>query len=273
MTVLTKSVCVLAQGRADILQQAIVHHENQSKLTQQRLEVEWSKLAIERSQHQDTIRQNESLTAQLEHVRQHLANTLLSRDGLAKENELIKEDLSVRKQQFEREFNDLRTRFNVLESSLQDTKNHQLQIQSERDEALDALQQTMQAVKDLSAKYQEAKASNDSLQNRTVEAEKSMEAMKRAKEHISTAVLDALHKERSKTAALEKIIQEMPLDRRYYSTLDAVSSPIKVPAKSEADDSQKSSPSQSEGGETNNEAAVKTEADAAAEKRQEELSK
>ena len=43
------------------------------------------------------------------------------------------------------------------------------------------------------------------------ELEKSYVLMKRAKEHISTAFLDALHKERTKTATLEKTLQDIPL--------------------------------------------------------------
>jgi chromosome segregation ATPase len=214
---------VIAQGRADILQQAIIHHENQTKLAQQRVDVEWSKLSIERSQHDEILKENEKLNAQLNELRQAFTSTLIAKEEISNQYASFKEEFMHRTDETSRHEQAMESQIQELSIDIDHLKHNEAILTKERDEALDALQQTMQVVKDLTNKYKESKALNETFESRAQEMERAMEGMKRAKEHISTAVLDALHKERSKSAALEKILQDMPVERRFLAVADSLS--------------------------------------------------
>ena len=77
-----------------------------------------------------------------------------------------------------------------------------------------ALQQTMQAARDLHARLKDERARRAGMEERMTaaeerahQAERLAEGLNRAREHVSTAVLDALAKEKAKNALLERTMQ------------------------------------------------------------------
>ena len=72
----------------------------------------------------------------------------------------------------------------------------------ERDDSIDALQQTVEAFRESSGKVQDL-----ANERQAVEADAVVQSLRQAKEHLSSAVLDALHQERKKTHSLEQALQ------------------------------------------------------------------
>jgi len=100
--------------------------------------------------------------------------------------------------------------------------------------------QTVDATRELSEKYQKERTRRIAAEERALSSEHLAEGLRRAKEHVSTAVLDALHKERSKTASLEQALRAVSIDRRYehsYSD-DFISTPATVNLSTKVNDNQ-----------------------------------
>lgn len=142
------------------------------------------------------------------------------------------------KQQYDE--NNLLITIQDKENLLNIHKNKEMKYQIERDDALKALMQTVDATRELSEKYQKERTRRIAAEERALSSEHLAEGLRRAKEHVSTAVLDALHKERSKTASLEQALRAVSIDRRYehsYSD-EIISTPATVNLSTKVNDNQ-----------------------------------
>ncbi len=100
-----------------------------------------------------------------------------------------------------------------LEAQLED-KSQQLM------EALRSLKQMNAANKELMASILADRKAREEAETKYQESVSVIEALRRTKEHISTAILDALHKERCKVQNLERALQEYttPLNSSHSSS-------------------------------------------------------
>lgn len=121
---------------------------------------------------------------------------------------LQSEELMVKERELREARLALQSREEGLESSRRAAKRSEeaheemVRVQGEREEALSTLERAMGMVRDLSAKLGAEKT-------KSVEVEARLEALRRSKEQVSSAVLDALHKERTKTARLQSRLEQL----------------------------------------------------------------
>ena len=192
------------RGRVEALQTSLSQADSVRTLTEKRLASEWAKLSSEMEAMADKSRRYDLIEGQLEATRHKLADAQAAKEeALATVRALGDgEALQMHNSALTLEVDQANAR---VEELLRD-----------KAQSVAALQQTMDAARELSARLQAEKTRRASLEDRlaaaeerAAKAEQVAEGVNKAREHVSTAVLDALHKERVKTAALERSLQEL----------------------------------------------------------------
>ena len=226
----------ILKAKVGSLQQSLTHLDSVNQLTEQRINSEWDMLAAEKAALAEKINIGETAQQQADMLRKRLTDTLEAKEELLKKYQKLKDQQE--KQQYDE--NNLLITIQDKENLLNIAKNKELKSQTERDDALKALMQTVDATRELSEKYQKERTRRIAAEERALSSEHLAEGLRRAKEHVSTAVLDALHKERSKTASLEQALRAVSIDRRYehsYSD-DFISTPATVNLSTKVNDNQ-----------------------------------
>ena len=191
------------RGRVEQLQTQLSQADSVRTLTEKRLAAEWSKLSGEMESLAEKSRRYDLLEAQLETTRLRLAEALAAKEEAQAAVRALAdgEALQMHNSALSLEVNQANARVSDL---IRD-----------KEQSVAALQQTMEAARDLNARLQAEKARRVSLEERVAaaeeraaQAERVAEGVNKAREHVSTAVLDALHKERVKSAALEKTLND-----------------------------------------------------------------
>ena len=97
----------------------------------------------------------------------------------------------------------------LVQRNAEESQNRSKGLEAERTHALRTLQSTLEAAKALTSKLRDEKDRRVAAEERALKAERLADSLQRAKDHVSSAVLDALHKEKSKSTRLENVIKEI----------------------------------------------------------------
>jgi len=223
------------RARIETLQQSLSHLDSVNHLTEQRINSEWDMLAAEKAALAEKITMGEAAQQQSDLLRKRLTDTLEAKEKLQEKYQQLQDYHD--KQQYDE--NKLLMTIQENENQISAARTKELKSQAERDDALKALMQTVDATRELSEKYQKERSRRMAAEERALASEHLADGLRRAKEHVSTAVLDALHKERSKSASLEQALRAVSLDRKYdvpYSN-DIMSTPASVNLSTKVNDS------------------------------------
>jgi len=212
--------------RIETLQHSLSHLDSVNQLTEQRINSEWDILAAEKEAIAEKLSMGEAAQQQSDLLRKRLTDTLEAKEKLQEKYQQLKEYQD--RQQYDE--NKLLITIQDNENLLHAAKAKELKSQAERDDALKALMQTVDATRELSEKYQKERSRRIAAEERALASEHLADGLRRAKEHVSTAVLDALHKERSKNAALEQALRAVSIDRKYDVSFsnDVLSTPSSI---------------------------------------------
>lgn len=218
----TQSDNTIAQRRIDTLQQIISQQENANVLSKQEIDTEWNKIHMEQKNLKYMVQENTSLSIQVKDLTNRLSLLKQEHQNLIQSSNAAQNQLASQNSSLAIENTQIKNNIQDLEQELSINQNELFKLNREHNEAISAIEQAMSAIKELSIKYNQSKEMNESLQLKLQESLDSVDLIKRSKEHISTAVLDALHKERLKSTKLEKFIHEMSLDNRYMAFTSSI---------------------------------------------------
>jgi chromosome segregation ATPase len=180
----------------------VKHRESMQNLAEQRLEVETRAYGDEVNELLEKIKNMESEVMEINQTKNDVRNISQSNNELKTEVSNLKDELSLEKKKWTKERAEFQDTIDMTTFQL---KNTSAQLQSallERDEALTALKRAMVVVKELNEKLQTEFELRRKIEEDLIEREAELQALSRAKERINFAVLDALHKERSRNLAL-----------------------------------------------------------------------
>ena len=214
------------RARVDLLQQAVRQMEAVSQVSEQRLQAEWEQLAAERAQLAERLKGSEAAAALSSALEAEVHSLRREREDAASKSKQLVASYEARLGEEKTDVDALRGQVNDLKTQVSALRAQEQKAAGERDEAMKALLQTVDAARELSIKFQKERSRRVSAEERAIAAEKAAEGLKKSKESVSGAVLDALHKERSKTLALEQALNSLSVDRRYG---DFISLPGAVP--------------------------------------------
>lgn len=199
----------LLRKKYEGLQESFKHLESAHELTIQRFQAEKEKLTAELKMIHHSKQELEQLPEEIEEMRDQIQTLLVEKQNI---QVLLEESKQKMKDLNDQNFDE---RIKVLSEEVDHHKQVAYQHLKERDEAVQALQQMMMATRELTERFSQEQEEKQRLERKIIQLENSMDGLRRAKEHISTAVLDALHKERLKVISLEKTIQELPFEKRF----------------------------------------------------------
>lgn len=198
-------------NRFDALQQTTASMETSNAATIRRLQDELHKLKEDSRQLSFRDGECASLRAQLESTQLSCSNLQIEKAALDETVTQLRQQLQSTKEELEKSTNELATTQSKLLSSdmiLTNKREEFNQAATERDETVEALKHTMSVARDLSQKYQKERELRYA-------AEKMSEQLQKAKNNFSAATIEALHREKQRTAALAKSLSLIPLLLRY----------------------------------------------------------
>ena len=191
---------VSLKGRIDELQQTITQVQSVTQLAEHRTSSNIDKLTTERNALAELLGQAETLKPQVESLSQQLVQGEQSREELL-QHLRISEDAARR--DITREKNRVDEMNLLLDESRRElwaSKEREKSLSDERADAMRTLEKTIDAAKSLSTKLQQEKDKRIAAEERAVHIERMVDNLQRSKEHVSSAVLDALHQEKTKNA-------------------------------------------------------------------------
>lgn len=234
------------KARVETLLASISQLDSVNKMCEQKIIAEREKTSAEREIFNsekalmlDKIKRAEAAQTQVELMRKSLADALSAKEEEMRKYQALLAEVDNRNTEESQQIAALKMRLQETEMFLQSSQAHENRLTTERDEAMKALMQTVEATRELSDKYQKERGKRIAAEERAILAEKVVDSLRRAKEHVSTAVLDALHKERSKNMSLEQALNAMSIDQRQSNLM----SNIPIPQSTEAPSSSSSSSS------------------------------
>lgn len=211
-----KAYCDSQQNRVDSLQQSIAHMDSVSSLSESRLKMEWDNLNGEKSKHAERLRIGDIAVSQVDALKHELSKMQSENEESVRNYKALVALLERNGDEEQHQLQSTQQQLLVVEKQLQKSVDGMKQILSERDDAMKALLQTVDATRDLSNRYQKERERRIIAEDKYKQSEKQYDTLRRSQENVSTAVLDALHKERSKTQAIEKVLHSMSIDNNKY---------------------------------------------------------
>ena len=206
---------VSLNGRIEELKQSVTLLQSSSDLTEQRSMTNLNKAIIERQVLTELLQEAELMKPELNMVHQHLEDAIRDREEKSRLIESARR-LSEREILQARDTaEDLQRQLVAAQEHLEVIQKRECDLEEERTSALTTLQRTLEAAKALTVKLQCEKDRRILAEERANKAERLAETLQRAKEHVSSAVLDALHQEKAKSVRLEKVISQMTNSRDY----------------------------------------------------------
>lgn len=211
---------VSLNGRMDELKLSVTHLQSASDLSDQRSMSNLNEAISERKLLAERLREAEMVRPQLKLVHEHLEQAILEKE---------KKEMMIRTVEHNSMRDVAQARFvaEELQRDLEATQQqfylaqqHASNIEDERAQALSSLEQTIEATKSLTAKLHAEKDMRVASEERAIKAERLADSLQKAKDHVSSAVLDALHEEKSKSMRLEKVLHQMVNSRDYDSHRD-----------------------------------------------------
>ncbi len=205
--------------RLESLQQSINHIDSVNTLSEQRLQSEWDTFNLEKNKFQEQIKKGDAAMIQEQLLRIEIQNMKLEKDELLAKYSQLTAALNSNKGEEKQQLVALKLQVSELEQFLSTSRINETRAVHERDEAMKALMQTVEATRELSGKYQKERNKRINLDEKVGILEKHISDLKKSKEQVSSAVLDALHKERSKSQALEQVLNSLSVDIRKVQTI------------------------------------------------------
>lgn len=162
------------------------------------------KLLKEREVLHSTLNNDETLVKELEILRNNLNQSLKSNEQLAKEKRELLE-----KFQFDLNENQFLNEKNERKIQILLNENHKLKeevddIIREREEAANALRKSIQMTRNLTSKLNFEKERNQELEEKLRAEQHKLAMIIKAKEQVSNAMLDALHREKAIQSSITK---------------------------------------------------------------------
>lgn len=192
------------QERVESLTLSFRHRESVHAMTEKRLQTETMKLVKEREALKSTLSEGATVSTQLEMLRMNLSNALQANEVLAKESREMAERnrQELQEKKFEIEKSDMKVR--ALQSENQRLKDEIDDIIREREEAAAALRKSIQVARGLTQRLNDEKEQREELERKLSQEQSKLQAILKAKEQVSNAMLDALHRERALQSSLSK---------------------------------------------------------------------
>jgi hypothetical protein len=203
--------------RVETLEQSLQQMDSVNQLSEQRVNAEWEIIAAEKELMKERLKQGDGAIAQVELLRKSLTDALESKEDLYRNLETLKSSNDTKNGEEQEQINALKIQLHETEKYCETSRSHEKRLTIERDDAMKALLQTVEATRELSSRYQNERKKRILSEEKSIEAEKIADNMKKTKEHVSVAVLDALHKERSKNAVLEQALNSLSNGRSSQS--------------------------------------------------------
>jgi hypothetical protein len=201
--------CVALKGRVEELEQALAQQQSAAQLFEQRASANVETLAHERDALMTMLEQAGDLEAEVEALKGRVADADHDREELRYQLHEA-EDAARREAGRERaRTEEAEGRADDLRRQLHEAGDRERALANERAEALGTLERTIDAAKGLAAKLQEEAGRRAAAEERAADAERVVETLQRAKDHVSAAVLDALQQEKARVAHLEREVDAL----------------------------------------------------------------
>jgi hypothetical protein len=217
---------VSLNGRIEELKQSVAILKSANELSEQRNLSSLNDAIAERKLLAGKLRDAEMMKPQLVIVNERLEEAIQEREKkvqmiLAVEQSSMRDITQARviAEELQRELV-------TSQQQLEFAQQRESDLEEERAHALTTLQRTLEAAKSLTVKLQYEKDRRVAAEERATKAERLADGLQKAKEHVSSAVLDALHQEKSKSLRLEKIVQQMTNS----NSRDGRDIPVKMPS-------------------------------------------
>lgn len=200
-------------SKIEELNDALSHMQSFGELSEQRITTNLNKAISERKMLTELLEEAESLRPQMTVLRQHLDQSIEDKNTLFERSKVAQRTSDDNVRQARSIAEELQKELGVTQQQLDSVQRREGEAQEERMHALNALQRTLEAAKSLTVKLQAEKDKRIAAEKMASKAERLSESLQRAKEHVSSAVLDALQQEKAKSARLEKVLQGMASSR------------------------------------------------------------
>jgi chromosome segregation ATPase len=202
-----------ANGRVDELKQSMAHMQSAIDQNEQRSASSLNEGIGERKLLVAQLKDAEMLKPQLIMAKKNLADII--QESNRKDQKLQAMEQNATQDVAEARFiaEELQRELAVVQRNAEESQNRSKGLEAERTHALRTLQSTLEAAKALTAKLRDEKDRRVAAEERALKAERLADSLQRAKDHVSSAVLEALHKEKSKSTRLENVIKEIASGR------------------------------------------------------------
>ena len=201
--------------RVDELKQSVTVLQSSTELSEQRSASHLNKAIAERQVLTELLQEAELMKPELCMVHQHLEDAVQEREEKKKMLQDVRHSSEKNIAQARQIAEELQRELDVTQQLLETAQTRENDLEEEKTGALSTLQRTLEAAKSLSSKLQSEKDRRILAEERASKAERLADTLQRAKEHVSSAVLDALHVEKSKSIRLEKVLQQMTSSRDF----------------------------------------------------------
>ena len=204
---------VSLNGRTEELKQSVAILQSANELSEQRALSSLNDAIAERKLLAGKLRDAEMMKPQLVIVNERLEEAI--QDGEMKVQMIQAVEQSSMKDITQARViaEELQRELVSSQQQLEFAQQRESDLEEERAHALTTLQRTLEAAKSLTIKLQYEKDRRVAAEERATKAERLADGLQKAKEHVSSAVLDALHQEKSKSLRLEKIVQQITNSR------------------------------------------------------------
>ena len=202
-----------ANERLEELKQSLTHLQNDSELNEQRSASTLNEAIGERKLLAVQLKDAEMLKPQLIMAKKNLTDIMQESNWKDQKMQAMEQSAMQDVAEARLIAEELHKELAVVQRNAEESQNRGNGLETERTHALRTLQSTLQAAKSLTAKLRDEKDLRIAAEERALKAERLADSLQRAKDHVSSAVLDALHREKSKSFRLENVIKEIGTDK------------------------------------------------------------
>ena len=201
----------LVQSHHSTLEESMARMEDMHSMAEGRRQGEMEQLRRELEESREKVTSLRALQGHVEELKARASEAETARDNARHTISHLQSDLKIAVQR--NAMNDeaalsAKAKIVSLETVVEHHREEIGVLTSERNEAVEALRQTMAVARDLSGRQQREREARST-------AEQEVLQLRKDKNSLHAATLDALHREKLKTSALEKAIALIPLLVRY----------------------------------------------------------
>ena len=191
------------KARVESMQNSITHIEGARAQAEERYANETRKLEVEKGANAEKARLGSEAKREVNALKQQLKDLLLAKDQCSTQQKKISEELE-----------DYRIECLRIKAELEASNAREEELLLYRETTVKAFQQTIDATHVLSARANEEKIRRTAIEDqllaaeqRASAAEKLADSLHKAREHVSSAVLESLQKEKAKNTLLEQRLE------------------------------------------------------------------